>query len=67
MKTTLEKLIEETLAEITPAELALGWLRYETLRRFSPHKYTELNNRNLTGENFDEMIINELLAWKETK
>jgi len=67
MKPTLEKLIEETIAERTPAELALGWLRYETLRRLSPRKFTELNNRNLSGENFDEMITNELLAWKETK
>ena len=67
MKTTLEKLIDETIAERTPTELALGWLRYETLRRLSPSQCVELNNRNLSGENFDEMITNELLAWKETK
>ena len=67
MKTTLEKLIEETIAERTPAEMALGWLRYETLRRLSPRQYTELNNRNMQGENFDEMITNELIKWEETK
>ena len=69
MKTPLEKLIEQTLAERSPTlnDLALGWLRYETLRRFNSAKYAEIQKRNLNGENFDRMIDDELLKWKETK
>jgi len=58
---TLEQLIEKTLAARTPEELALGWLRYETLRKFSVAAYQCLTYRNLQGENFDEMVTNELL------
>lgn len=67
MKTPLEKLIDETLNERTPAELALGWLRYETLRRFSLAKHSEMYHRNIKGEFYDKMIDEELLKWKETK
>jgi hypothetical protein len=58
---TLEQLIEVTLAARTPEQLALGWLRYEELRRFSVAAYQCLTDRNLRGENFDEMVTNELL------
>jgi len=57
----LEQLIEKTLAARTPEELALGWLRYEELRRFSVAAYQCLTYRNLHGENFDEIVTNELL------
>ena len=58
---TLDKLITETIADRTPEQLALGWLRYEELRRFSVAAYQCLTDRNLRGENFDEMVTNELL------
>jgi hypothetical protein len=58
---TLEQLIEKTMAARTPEELALGWLRYETLRKCSTADYQCLVSRNLYGENFDEMVTNELL------
>ena len=67
MKTPLEKLIEETLAERTPAELALGWLRYETLRRCTVRAYSHLTIANLQGTPFDDLVTDELLKWKETK
>jgi len=58
---TIEQLIAETIVERTPEQLALGWLRYEELRRFSVAAYQCLTARNLDGENFDEMVTNELL------
>ena len=36
--------------------LALGSLRYETLRKLTPRQYTELHKRNIAGENFDGMV-----------
>jgi hypothetical protein len=61
---TLEQLIAETIAERTPEQLAIGWLRYEELRRFSVAAYQCLVSRNLEGENFDEMVTKELLKRK---
>lgn len=40
----------------TNEELALGFLRYEALRKVSPRQFCELHARNLAGENFDDMI-----------
>jgi hypothetical protein len=58
---TLDQLIAETIADRTPEQLALGWLRYEELRRFSTAAYQCLVSRNLEGENFDEILTNELI------
>ena len=37
-------------------ERAKGWLRYEALRTMDIRRFTELVNRNIAGENFDEMV-----------
>ena len=37
-------------------ERAKGWLRYEVLRTMHIRRFTELVNRNIAGENFDEMV-----------
>jgi len=50
----------------SPDELALGWLRYEALRKLTPSQYAELCKRNLNGENFDQMVT-ELITNTETK
>ncbi len=63
---TLEQLITDTIADRTPEQLALGWLRYEELRRFSVAAYQCLVSRNLEGENFDEMVTGEMLKRKNT-
>ncbi len=63
---TIEQLISETIAERTPEQLALGWIRYEELRRFSVAAYQCLTARNLQGENFDKMVETELLKRENT-
>jgi len=63
---TIDQLISETIAERTLEQLALGWLRYEELRRFSVAAYQCLTDRNLRGENFDEMVETELLKRENT-
>ena len=37
-------------------ERAKGWLRYEAIRTMHIRRFTELVNRNIAGENFDEMV-----------
>ena len=44
-------------------ELAIGWLRYEAIRKLNPHQFTDLHKRNLAGENFDAMV-DQLVAEK---
>lgn len=60
----LERLVRLCVANHTPDELALGWLRYEALRRVNPHIFAEMNRRNLSGEFFDDIVIEALLSWK---
>ena len=54
LQTIIEKLDLQDGGRIR--ELALGYLRYETIRKLSPRQYTELHQRNLKGENFDGMV-----------
>ena len=48
--------INDAIANRTNEELALGYLRYEALRKVSPRQFSELHARNLAGENFDDMV-----------
>jgi hypothetical protein len=36
--------------------LALGFLRYEALRKVTPAQFAELHRQNMRGENFDRMV-----------
>ena len=50
----------------TSSELALGYLRYEALRKLNVQQYRELFCRHLTGaQTFDDMI--DELVVKGTK
>lgn len=40
----------------TVDELALGYLRYEAIRKVNTQYFAELFTRNLKGENFDKMV-----------
>lgn len=40
----------------TTDELAIGFLRYEALRKLTPAQYADLHKRNLKGERFDDMV-----------
>ena len=61
---SLNGLVRLCVANHTPEELALGWLRYEALRRVSPRIFAEMNRRNLAGEFFDDIVTEALLSWK---
>ena len=61
---SLDRLVRLCVANHTPEELALGWLRYEALRRVNPRIFAEMNRRNLAGEFFDDIVTEALLAWK---
>ena len=50
-----EKLLN-VLATNTAPELAIGWLRYEAVRKLNMVEYGALLVRNLDGENFDVMV-----------
>ncbi len=53
----LNSKIREVKWERTVEELALGWLRYEALRKVTPWSYAELNKQNLvTRRAFDDLV-----------
>ena len=49
----------------TTDELALGYLRYEAVRKLSARGFADLCARNLKGERFDDMV--DELVLKESK
>ncbi len=52
----LHLLILRTIDTEGDYERAKGWLRYEVLRTMDIRRFTELVERNVAGENFDEMV-----------
>ena len=61
---TIQQHIKTEITEKFPQELALGYLRYEALRRLKPREYAELCQKNLKGEWFDDLVDEEILKWK---
>lgn len=52
----------EWMKEHVHGELAIGYTRYEALRKINPRQYRELHERNMNGENFDSMVDALVLA-----
>jgi hypothetical protein len=67
MSKDLDQLVGMCVANHAPEELALGFLRYEALRRVNPRVFTEMHKRNLGGEFFDDIVTEALLNWKANK
>ena len=59
---TLHQLVQIVVRNHTPEELALGYLRYEALRRMSPRTFRDIYQRNLYGRDFDELMDEALLT-----
>lgn len=64
---SVARLVRLCVANHTPDELALGWLRYEALRRVNPRIFSEIYRRNMSGEHFDNIVTEALLSWKPGK
>ena len=52
----IELFIEDALQRNNPSELAIGYMRYETLRKLNTRRFAYLNKLNLEGRNFDDMV-----------
>jgi len=52
----IQRILDKTIFENTAPELALGFARYEALRKLNPRQFAEIHQRNLNGERFDDMI-----------
>lgn len=53
---TIDSLIENAIKNCNERELAIGFLRYEALRKLNPIQFAKLHAKNLKGKNFDEMV-----------
>ena len=62
IKVIIETLVANRIQQHDPRELALGFLRYEALRKLGPHKYAELCRKNIReGRRFDD-LVDELIT-----
>lgn len=62
---SLDRMVRLLVASHTPEELALGYLRYEAVRRMSPRTFGELHKLNLSGKFFDSLVDETLQSWKQ--
>jgi len=46
----------DSVQQPSDEQALLGWTRYEKARKLNPAQWAELHQRNLRGENFDDMI-----------
>ena len=46
----------DSVQEPSDEQALLGWTRYEKARKLNVAQWAELHQRNLRGENFDDMI-----------
>ena len=46
----------DSVQQPSDEQALLGWTRYEKARKLNPAQWAELHQRNLKGENFDDMI-----------
>lgn len=61
-KSIIETLVAQAMTERDPRELALGYLRYEALRKLGPASYAQLCRKNIhEGHRFDD-LVDELLT-----
>ena len=56
----IDQLMNLVIANHTREELALGYMRYQIIRKFSPRHFGELHELNMSGRLFDELIDGEL-------
>lgn len=59
-----ETLVRLCIANHTPEELALGWLRYEAVRKLNARQFAELCQRNLGGKSFDDLVTEAVLGFQ---
>ena len=62
---SVQRLVRLLVANHTPEELALGYLRYEAVRKMSPRTFGELHKLNLSGKFFDSLVDEALQSWKQ--
>ena len=48
--------VYDTLNRVGENGVALGYLRYEAIRKLNPRQFQELCQRNLEGEFFDDLV-----------
>ena len=58
------RLVRLIVANHSPDELALGWLRYECVRTMNPRTFGELCRRNIAGDRFDDIVTEAVMQWK---
>lgn len=64
MSSMADRMVRLAMSNHTPEELALGYLRYEAIRRMSPRTFGEIHRLNLSGRIFDDLVDEALKAWK---
>jgi hypothetical protein len=58
----IETLVAQAMTERDQKELALGFLRYEALRKLGPASYAEMCRKNIREDKRFDDLVDELLT-----
>jgi hypothetical protein len=63
-KEELDRLVTSAMKSHNTRQLALGFLRYERLRKMNPMQFAKLHAENITGRPFDFIVDESVVAWR---
>lgn len=61
MKNNLKKKLKRVIEYYSLEELALGYLRYEALRKLNPAQFNTLCRKNIMENKFFDSLVDELV------
>ena len=56
MNDTMKRIVQLAIANNAPEDLALGFIRYEVVRRMNPRSFADLVRGNVMGKRFDDLV-----------
>ena len=60
----IDRLVVRAMEDNSDSELALGFVRYERLRKMNPMQFAKLHAENIKGRPFDFLVDEAVLEWR---
>ena len=62
MNDTMNRMVQLAISNNAPEDLALGFIRYEVVRRMNPRSFADLVRGNVMGKRFDDLVDDAISA-----
>ena len=62
MNDTMNRIVQLAISNNAPEDMALGFIRYEVVRRMNPRSFADLVRGNVMGKRFDDLVDDAISA-----